>query len=222
MTQSITLIDIPFEFRHICWFCNEPSYCVFKYHARAHTPHPSLGIPACKECQKLAKKSPLTSIWDCQLAVKDELMRIYAKHLAIGVNWTEQELIDSEFSCKVFEGFKKSAWMMYLIARGRVNATGWPLSVNGVDIDQTHFVVGFEFDGVKYTSLSKAVSHYSQTLGLDRLFFEAILCQVGRQRFSYAIRIARINIASPKRVKQEVVKDIAIEQGRPLTDKIWF
>lgn len=156
------------------------------------------------------------------MAVKDELMRIYAKHLAIGVNWTEQELIDSEFSCKVFEGFKKSAWMMYLIARDRVNATGWPLSLNGVEIDQDSFVVGFEFDGVKYTSLAKAVTHYSQTLGLDRHFFEAILSQVGRQRFGYAVRISRINIASPKRVKQEVVKDIAFEQGSPLTDDTWF
>lgn len=222
MTQFVPLIDVPFEFRHTCWFCNEPSNCVFQYQATLHTPHPSLGVPACKECLNLAKKHPLTSIWDCQLAVKDDLMRIYANHLAIGVNWTEQELIESEFSCKVFEGFKKSAWMMYLIARDRVNATGWPLSVDGIVIDDESFVVGFEFDGMKYSSLSKAVTHYSQTLGLDKHFFEAILSQVGRQRFGYAVRIARINVASSKRAKQEVIKDIAIEQGSPLTEKIWF
>ncbi|SQH77037.1 conserved protein of unknown function [Shewanella benthica] len=222
MTQSVSLIDVPFEFRHTCWFCNEPANCVFEYHASVHTPHSSLAVPACKECLKLAKKSPLTSIWDCQLAVKDGLMRIYANHLAIGVNWTEQELIDSEFSCHIFQGFKQSAWMMYLIARDRINATGWPLSLDGVEIDDSDFVVGFEFDGVKYASLAKAVNHYSQTLGLDKHFFEAVLSQVGRSRFGYAVRICRINIASPKRVKQEVVKDIAIEQGTPLTDKTWF
>ncbi|WP_076409449.1 hypothetical protein [Shewanella sp. UCD-KL12] len=222
VTQSVPLIDVPFELRHTCWFCSEPSNCVFEYHASVHTPHPSLGIPACKECLKLAQKSPLTSIWDCQIAVKDELMRIYAKHLAIGVNWTEQELIDSEFSCKVFEGFKKSAWMMYLIARDRVNATGWPIILDGITIDTASYSPGFEFDGVKYSSMSKAVTHYSQTLGLDRPFFEAILSQVGRQRFGYAVRIARINIASTKRVKQEVVKDIAVEQGNELNKKTWF
>ncbi|BAJ02576.1 hypothetical protein [Shewanella violacea] len=222
MTQSPPLIDVPFALRHTCWFCAEPSNCVFEYHASVHTPHSSLGVPACKECLKLAKKSPLTSIWDCQMAVKDELMRIYAKHLAIGINWTEQELIDSEFSCRVFEGFKKSAWMMYLIARDRVNANGWPLSLDGVDLDNSDFVVGFEFDGVKYASLSKAVNHYSQILGLDKHFFEAVLSQVGRSRFGYAVRISRINIVSTKRVKQEVVKDIAIEQGTPLTDNTWF
>ncbi len=216
------LIDVPFDCRHTCWFCAEPSNHQFEYHATAITPHQSLSIPACKECLKLAKQNQLTSIWDCQIAVKDELMRIYAKHLAIGINWTEQELIESEFSCKVFEGFKKSAWMMYLIAKERVNAPGWPLSVNGIPLDNADYEVGFEFDGVKYGSLSKAVNHYSHTLGLDKLFFEAILSQVGRHRFGYAVRISRINMVSHKKVKQQVLKDIAIEQGQPLQNDIWF
>jgi len=149
-------------------------------------------------------------------------MRIYAKHLAIGINWTEQELIDSEFSCKVFEGFKKSAWMMYLIAKERINAPGWPLVVNGIPLDNGNYEVGFEFDGVKYPSLSKAVNHYSSNFGLDKLFFEAILSQVGRSRFGYAVRISRINIVSHKKVKQQVLKDIALEQGQPLHSDTWF
>lgn len=107
MTLPIPLIDIPFALRHMCWFCAEPCHHVFEYQAKHHTPHPSLAVPSCKECLSLAKQHQLTSIWECQIAVKDELMRLYAKHLSIGINWTEQELIDSEFSCNVFTGFKK-------------------------------------------------------------------------------------------------------------------
>lgn len=222
MTLSIPLIDIPFDLRHTCWFCAEPCNARFDYHANSHTPHPSLAVPVCKECLKLAKQHKLTSIWECQIAVKDELMRIYAKHLAIGINWTEQELIDSEFSCKVFEGFRKSGWMMYLIARDRVNAHSWPIVIDGISLESEQINSKFEFDGVKYPSLSKAVNHYSETLGLDKLFLQAIVSQVGRPRFGYAVRLCRINIAANKRIKQEVLKDLSIEQGEKLSDSTWF
>ncbi len=222
MTLTVPLIDIPFDLRHICWFCAEPCNDSFQYHANSHTPHPSLAVPACKECLKLAEKHKLTSIWECQIAVKDELMRIYAKHLAIGINWTEQELIDSEFSCKVFEGFKKSGWMMYLIARDRVNAHSWSISIDGVPLDIEERETSFDFDGVKYSSLSQAIKHYSETLGLDKHFLQAIVSQVGRNRFAYAVRLCRINIASNKRTKQEVLKDLALEQGEELSNSTWF
>lgn len=163
---------------------------------------------------QLAKKQPLTSIWDCQVAVKDELMRIYRKHLAIGVNWTEAEIAQAEFDpdCKIFGGFGKSAWAMYLIAKNRVNYPGWPLSVNGIALDNHDYSVSFAFDGVTYTSLSQAISHYSQSLGLDKRFLQDIVSKVGRERFGYAVRVARINIVSTSKVKQQVLRDIIAEQ----------
>lgn len=207
-------IDVPFELRHQCWFCAEPCANELYYSASPHTPHPSLIIPACKECMQLAKKQPLTSIWDCQVAVKDELMRIYRKHLAIGVNWTEAEIAQAEFdpNCKIFGGFGKSAWAMYLIAKNRVNYPGWPLSVSGIALDNHDYSVSFAFDGVTYTSLSQAINHYSQSLGLDKRFLQDIVSKIGRERFGYAVRVARINIVSTSKVKQQVLRDIIAEQ----------
>ncbi len=211
LSTNFPLIDIPFDKRHICWFCAEPCADTFAYQAQAYTPHPSLSVPACKECLKLASHHPLTSIWDCHMAVKDELMRIYAKHLAIGENWTEQELAESEFSCKVFEGFKKSAWFMYQVAKGRITSTPWPISLNGVAIDSGEYQLGFQFDGVNYSSIAKAVEHYSQMLGLDKPFLQQLVNTVGRDRFAYAVRLCRINIASTKAVKQQVLQDLINE-----------
>ncbi|MCG9696799.1 hypothetical protein [Shewanella sp. Isolate11] len=211
MSADFPLIDIPFEQRHTCWFCAEPCADTFEYPAQAYTPHPSLAVPSCKECKKIASKNPLTSIWDCHMAVKDELMRIYAKHLAIGENWTEQELAESEFSCKVFEGFKKSAWFMYQVAKGRVSAAPWPISINGVALDSTDYQLGFQFDGVNYSSIAKAVDHYSQMLGLDKDFLQQLVSIVGRHRFAYAVRVSRLNIVASKAVKRQVLQDIANE-----------
>ncbi|WP_028762001.1 hypothetical protein [Shewanella colwelliana] len=211
MSALFPLIDIPFTQRHTCWFCSEPCNAIFNYQAHHYTPHPSLSLPCCKECLSFASKAPLTSIWDCQMAVKDELMRRYAKHLAIGENWTEQELAESEFSCKVFEGFKKSAWFMYQVAKQRVSASGWPLSLNGVSLDASQYDLGFMFDGVNYTSISSAVEHYSNMLGLDKLFLQDLVSLVGRERFGYAVRICRINIVSTKAVKRQVLADMSNE-----------
>lgn len=207
----ITCIDIPFDKRHLCWFCGEPCKDFFEYHATPHTPHPSLAVPCCSECLKLAKQHPLTSIWDCRMAVKDALMTLYAKHLAIGINWTEAELAESEFSCKVFEGFKKSAWMMYQIARDRINFPGWPILLEGVDLECQQDSTQFEFDGVSYSSLPAAIHYYSKQFCLDSAFFAELLRLVGKHRFSYALRLARIHIAAAKEMKRQVLADVKAE-----------
>uniref|UniRef100_E6XPN6 Uncharacterized protein n=1 Tax=Shewanella putrefaciens (strain 200) TaxID=399804 RepID=E6XPN6_SHEP2 len=209
--SAIPIIDIPFDKRHTCWFCGEPCNQHFEYHSQTHTPHPSLAVPACSECAKLAKQHPLTSIWDCRIAVKDALMRIYAKHLAIGINWTEAELAESEFSCNVFEGFKKSAWMIYQIARDRINAPGWPLRLEEIEIDDQGYSAGFEFDGVTYTSVHAAIHYYSTQFTLDPTFFADLVRLVGRARFNYALRLARIHIASAKEMKRQVLTDLEAE-----------
>lgn len=208
---AIPCIDIPFDKRHLCWFCGEPSNTLFEYPATAQTPHPSLALPCCTECVKLAKQHPLTSIWDCQIAVKDALMAIYAKHLAIGINWTEAELAESEFSCKVFAGFKKSAWLMYQIARDRINFPGWPLVLDGVELECQQGRTQFEFDGVTYSSLPAAIHYYSKQYCLDAAFLAALVRLVGRQRFNYALRLARIHIASAAEMKRQILTDIAAD-----------
>ncbi|WOT03816.1 hypothetical protein [Shewanella youngdeokensis] len=211
MSELAPLIDVPFNHRNICWFCGEPSNMQFCYDKDAYTPHPSLMVPCCEECCKIAKQHRLTSIWDCKMAVKDELMRIYEKHLAIGVNWTKQELEESEFEDRIFGGFKKSGWMMYEIARDRVNFSGWPISINGIVVDDYGYSADFSFDGVNYSSVTQAINFYAKQFVLDKRFLENVISIVGRERFGFAIRVAQINIASVPELKREVLEDLKEE-----------
>ncbi|QBF84979.1 hypothetical protein EXU30_18745 [Shewanella maritima] len=213
--MSIHPIDVPFNKRHLCWFCEEPSNQTFEYLRLPHTPHPSLAIPACNECKQLAKANMLTSIWDCRAAVKDQLIIKYQKHLAIGHNWTEQELKESEFSCKVFEGFKNSAWMMYNIAKDRVNAKGWQISIDEQPISEEHdysALQAFSFDDIEFSSITQAISHYSKTLGVSSEFVTQLVSVLGKQQFAKALTLARLNIGVTKGRQRQIIQDVMHEK----------
>ncbi len=207
----MTPIDIPFEFRHTCWFCGEPGNRKFSLRAGSNSVHPSLSVPCCSECKPVAAKAPSTSIWECRTYVKDALIKRYASHLAIGDNWTREELEESEFSCKILSGFRESGWMMYEIARDRVNFRGWPLSLDGVALDE-HWDTSFSFNGLTYASLGRAVDYYRQLYGLDRDFMTSLLNLLGQSRFGYALKLAKLYRTSPSRDKQRLLRELADEE----------
>ncbi|KFZ36703.1 hypothetical protein HR45_14685 [Shewanella mangrovi] len=205
--MSGVLIDIPFEFRHICWFCGEPCNQLLDYPlagANART----IAIPSCKECRQLANKQLLTSYAECRVAVKDALMKRYAKHLAIGLNWTEEELAEADFTCRTLQSFQQSAWFMFEVARDRINFNGWQVSVDGVSLDEAINDTRFEFDGVQYSSVFSAIEQYCRHLALDRDFLSGVVAVVGKHRFGHAVRLARIHIVSSDKVKRAVIQEL--------------
>ncbi|MBT1445849.1 hypothetical protein KJI95_15185 [Shewanella sp. JM162201] len=213
MTE-IAIAEAPFDKRHLCWFCEEPADGLFHFISPREHEHPSVAISACKECRLIAKSRELDSLYECRMLVKDTLIQRYAKHLAIGSNWTKAELEDSGFDCKILGGFKKSAWFMYEVARDRVNAAGWPVSVNGLVIDDGSHGAEIEHDGVKFTTLTGAARHFSHTQGLDEQFICALVKLLGRQRFAYALRLASLYRAANSRQKQELLSELHEDEQR--------
>jgi len=225
-THAYTSIDIPFNCRHTCWFCGEPSSTSlhFPHDAQSciYLEHVLLTIPACNECQSFKYPSDLTSIWALRACIKQALISKYTKHLAIGENWTEQELIDSDFSGAILGGFGKSAWHMYEIAKQRVAFQGWLVSVDDLPLNSIDDTAGFEFNGTHYSSLNTCIDFFVDATNVDKDLLTQLVDIVTPNRFDYALKIAKLNkrISNAQRVQiideittQEVEKrEIAFEQ----------
>lgn len=220
MTTSVVMTETPFENRHCCWFCGEPSDVFFIFRTYSATfsyendeklslsrSQPAISIPSCRECQQFANKAKEKTILAVRGHVKKKLLTRYAKDLAIGVNWTKEELATSEFEQGNFAGFARSAWFMYEVAKARVSYLGWPLVVNGIELEEIDLeqieVEPFNFDGVLYPSLAEAINHYAKIFLLDEYYVTAVLEHLGNghiddKSFAQAVRFCRLLVnASP-------------------------
>lgn len=93
-----------------------------------------------------------------------------------------------------------------------------PLSLDGVLLegeiagDSSQYHTGFEFDDIMFTSLTKAISHYSKTLSLDSGFLQQLVTLLGKAQFGYAVKIARLNIGitpgHQRRILDELIEDM--------------
>lgn len=230
---SVIVTETPFNKRHCCWFCGEPNntHFIFPSHsALSHyqgdksllvtCPHPVISVPSCGECRKLAKKSRVHTIWAVKAFVKQQLIRVHAKDLAIGINWTKQELETSGFEQGNFAGFARSAWFIYEVAKERVNYLGWPLVVNGIELDELQLdekiIEAFSFDGVSYPSLADAITHYAKTFLLDEHYVSEVLQHLGNgditeSAFARAVRFCRLLVNATPNERKIALKALLAE-----------
>ncbi|MCE2573468.1 hypothetical protein [Motilimonas eburnea] len=190
-------IDIPFHFRHLCWLCGEPCHRQFRFPANtqdaSRCEHAPLILPCCQECLGLAKqvRGANNHIADFRAQYKKAFARKYQKHLAIGKNWTKQELEQSELSGKAFAGFKKSAWMMFEIAQQRLLFQGWSIQSEGQEMLSQP--TSFCFDGEEFVSLDAAIESYAKRFFIEPDYLAAAVSKVGAARFAVAVRFCRLS-----------------------------
>jgi len=230
---TVIVTETPFNKRHCCWFCGEPNHAhfVFPSHDSLSSylgdksllvtcPHPVISVPSCGECHKLAKKSRVHTIWAVKDFVKQQLVKRHAKDLAIGINWTEEELASSEFEQGNFAGFARSAWFIYEVAKGRVNYLGWPLVANGIELDELlldeKVTKVFSFDGVQYPSLADAITHYAKTFLLDEHYVSEVLQHLGNgdideRAFARAVRFCRLLVNDTPNERKIALKALIAE-----------
>ena len=158
--------------------------------------HPAIAVNCCQECQSAAKQAKADDIWSVRQYVKQQLIKYYRKDLAIGINWTPEELANSQFEGGNFESFQRSAWFMYEIARDRVNYKGWPLVVAGVELSPFDEVPEFYFDGVRYPSINDAIEHYAKSFHLSVGYLREVVATIGAESFSQAVRFCRLLIGA--------------------------
>ncbi|PSU34753.1 hypothetical protein [Photobacterium lutimaris] len=193
MTATYQSVDVPFDYRHTCWFCGEPYFESYAFLPSPNYDHQKLPVllPSCQECYGICRAIKASDLELLRDKVKEQLHRKYQKHLQIGVNWTKEELEQSEFEGKALEGFRESAWNMFEIAKGRVNFQGWPLTIDGLPVASLSTSFHVQFDGINYTSLSHAVEQLAKSYNIPQQYLDEVVEVVGRDRLSYAIRFAK-------------------------------
>ncbi|WP_394176022.1 hypothetical protein [Thalassotalea litorea] len=193
--QDFLPLEVPFEYRHCCWFCKEPAARMFNYPTdqipNTNDTAKGMAIPACHECAAIANKHKKLEVSQLREKVNAGLRKLYRKDLAIGVNWTKEELENSGFEGGNFEGFARSAWFMYEIARDRVNFKGWPLQLHGLKLHEEQ-QSSFHFDGTDFNDVEQAIAFYAQTYRLDPGFLNEAVYRLSPDRFADALRLARI------------------------------
>ncbi|OBU14616.1 hypothetical protein [Photobacterium aquimaris] len=194
MTSSYHNIDVPFDYRHTCWFCGEPYFDSHAFMAVPNYDNQTLPImlPCCQECFSFANGLKVSSLDLLRDKVKQQLHKKYHKHLQIGVNWTKEELESSEMDGKALEGFRISGWKMFEIAKERVNYSGWPIYIDGLPCYDVTTTFQFEYDGIIYTSLNHAVTQLAALYAIPQPYLEQVIELVGREKMTYALRFCKI------------------------------
>lgn len=211
--EEVHTVEVPFSFRRQCWFCGEPHNGIVNFPHHHYIvldcPHPKLNVPSCDECRLLVYKQKVNNVWQLKREIKKSLISLYRKDLAIGVNWTEQELADSGFEGGNFAGFQRSAWFIYQVAKQRVNFSGWALSINGVELFQDSFELSFEFDDVIYPSIDEAIIHYSKIIGVTKEFIRQTVDKIGSDRFADAVRFCRLHIGATPNERAVALRELS-------------
>jgi len=196
-------LDIPFDCRFTCWFCGEGSHKTIVITVPTDQTNYSVNMPICDECKSYRCHNEVNSLVKLTKRIKEKIISRSAKALSIGVNWTEKELEESELNGSAFDGFKRSAWPMYLIAKDRVNYSGWKLSIDGIPIENISVDEKFDFDGLTFTSFISMLDYLSHSFALNKEFLRQVLAIYGNNRAIEAVKFCRLipNESKPDRDK---------------------
>lgn len=203
-------LDIPFNSRFTCWFCGEGSHKTIVTTISTHQAKYSVNMPICDECQSYRCHDDVKSLGKLEQLINEKIVTRSAKALSIGANWTEQELAESPLNGNAFDGFKKSGWKMYLIARDRVNFSGWELSIDGIPINDDDIISEekFEFDGLTFNSYTSMLDYISDAFTLNKAFLKKVLAVYGNDRAIAAVKFCRLVINDSTFEREKALQDL--------------
>ena len=206
--MEVLNLDIPFDCRFICWFCGECSHKTIVTTISTDQGDYSVNMPICDECRSYGCHSENNSLIKLKELIKEKIVSRSAKELSIGANWTEKELQESDLNGAAFDGFKKSGWLMYLIAKDRVNYSGWELSIGGITIESLSIDEKFEFDGLTFSSYASMLEYISNSFALNKEFLKKVLSIYGNNRAIEAVKFCRLVPNYSKYQREKAISDL--------------
>jgi hypothetical protein len=221
--MNVVDIDIPFDCRFTCWFCGENSHKTIVTSISTRQQRYSVNMPICDECKSYQCHNDAYSLAKLRERIKAKIVVRSAKELSIGANWTEEELQSSELHGGAFDGFKRSGWPMYLIAKDRVNYNGWPLCIDGIPIESTAIDETFEFDGLTFTNFITMLDYLSKTFSLNQDFLSKVLAVYGNDRAIEAVKFCRLvpnhSVSQREKALEDLIESFKEKKALALKNK---
>jgi len=199
----MTEIEIPFEFRNCCFFCGEPKY----QYSVVTSDSLELSIPSCPDCDSILDKLSYSNLEEARDKIKENLIAKNSDILKIGAHWSKAELNDAEMTGDLGK-FGESAWMTFEIERDRIRFSGWPITVNGVAIDQLSSAHSFEYDGMVFQSRSKMLDFVVDVYDFNNAFFTRVIDLYGDSRIEQAIKFCLVTTVRTSEEMDQAVSDL--------------
>lgn len=213
-------IDVPWEFRNICFYCGEFSQHddhvppTSRYHdfMAMYDCHPPLLIPACKQCNSLLGDSLQRDIYERFEECKLRLLKKLDKYLMYGNIWDEDSLDYARFTGDLGK-FSKAIVKHAQIAKSRLEWEHWPVSIDGNILEKSEEGYMIKMDGKEFKRLDHAIEYVKRVYKIPALYFEKVINVVGYVKADLALAVCRTRKVKSEAEMNKVLEDL-IESER--------
>ena len=218
------LVDIPSDMLFTCYYCGEPASDkdhvppVSRFHDyyALYDRHEPLLIPSCSECNSLLSDSLQPDIYKRAITCKIKLTQKLGKYVRYGEIWDEDSVEYAAFTGDMLK-FAESALKMKRIVERRLKWEGWPLSLEGVELEiEKDEEAEVKIGNRKFATLDHLYHHARKVDKIPTKYLEAVIGIVGKSKVEYAYNFCRTNkVKSEKEMNrrlkelQELVDDLA-------------
>lgn len=84
------------------------------------------------------------------------------------------------------------------------------MSLDDIPLEIYDETSGFEFDGIRYASINSCIDYFTKSAGVDKELLLQLVDIVSSDRFSYALRIAKLNKSVFNIKRSEIVEEVII------------
>lgn len=215
-----TKIDVPYEMRHSCFYCGEYEYDLdhvpptSRYHdfIGIYDSHQPILVPSCKECNGMLSNSLQKDIYERFDECKKKLTRKLSKYLRYELIWYDEELEYADFTGE-FEKFSKAVPKEIEKAKQRLSWDHWPVSIDGIEIENVQMSYNFKLDGKEFRTLDHLLEYVKRVHKVPVKYFEKVLLIVGYAKVDYALRICQTQKVTTEAQMNRVLEDLAFSES---------
>lgn len=213
-------IDIPYNMRNTCFYCGGFDYAldhvppVTRYHdfMGIYDSHTPLLVPSCDQCNGLLGNSLQKDVYERFDECKKKLTKKLSKYLRYELLWDEDELEYAGFTGE-FSKFSKAVLKEVRTAKDRLAWEHWPISVDGIEIENTQFNYYLKLDGKEFKTLDHLLEYVKRVHKVPVKYFEEVLLIVGYAKADYALRVCQIKKVTTEAQMNKVLKDLAFSEA---------